>query len=67
MSYLTQSQANRPAAIAGVIAIHAGLAAILLAGLVVVDVVREPPPRFIGIDIKVPPPPEPDIESPPKP
>jgi protein TonB len=67
MSYLTQSQANRPAAIAGVIAVHAGLATIVLAGFAVADVVRQERTFLDVYDVKDPPPPEPQQEVPPKP
>ena len=67
MSYLTQSQENRPVAIAGVVAVHAGLAAVLLAGLAVKDVLKEEPDILVGHTFPDPPPPDPDIETPPKP
>ena len=62
MSYLTQSQANRPAAIAGVVAVHAGLAAILLTGLAIKDVIKSEPEILVGYDLPDPPPPEPQPE-----
>lgn len=67
MSYLTQSQENRPVAIAGVVAVHAGLAAVLLAGLAVTDVLKEEPDILVGHTFPDPPPPDPDIETPPEP
>ena len=67
MSYLTQSQANRPAAITGVIAVHAGLAAIVLTGLAITDVVRNEPTRIVGHTFPDPPPPDPKPDEIPKP
>lgn len=64
MSYLTQSQTNRPAAILGVIAIHAGLAALVVTGLTVAGFVRPPTPPIIGVQLPPePPPPDPQIEQ----
>ena len=62
MSYLTQSQANRPVAIAGVIAVHAELAAVVLAGFAVADVIRKERTVIDVYDVKDPPPPEPQPE-----
>src|SRR3546814_18499731 len=64
MSYLTQSQTNRPAAILGVIAIHAGLAALVVTGLTVAGFVRPPTPPIIGVQLPPqPPPPDPQIDK----
>lgn len=59
MSYVSQSHANRPAAIAGVIAVHAGLGALLILGLTTsVQTILDGGP-IIAIDVSDPPPPPP--------
>lgn len=64
MSYLTQSQTNRPAAILGVIIVHAGLATLVVTGLTVAGYVRPSMPPLIGIQLPPePPPPDPQIEQ----
>ena len=64
MSYLTQPQTNRPAAILGVIVVHAGLAALVVTGLTVAGFVRPPTPPIIGVQLPPkPPPPDPQIEQ----
>lgn len=64
MSYLTQSQTNRPAAILGVIVVHAGLAALVVTGLTVAGYVRPNMPPLIGVQLPPePPPPDPQIEQ----
>ncbi|KUO54730.1 MAG: hypothetical protein APF82_07085 [Sphingomonadales bacterium BRH_c42] len=64
MSYLTQSQTNRPAAILGVIVVHAGLAALVVAGLTVAGIVRPPTPPIIGVQLPpAPPPPDPQVDQ----
>lgn len=64
MSYLTQPQTNRSAAVLGVIAIHAGLAALVVTGLTVAGYVRPPTPPIIGVQLPPEPPPaDPQIEQ----
>ena len=63
MSYLTKSHANRPAAIIGVVGIHAGLGALVVLGLTITgtmpDVYSGPLPTTEYKDPPPPPPPEP--------
>ena len=63
MSYVSQSHANRPAAIVGVAAIHAGLGALIVLGMTVTgslpDVYSGPMPTREYKDPPPPPPPEP--------
>lgn len=61
MSYVSQSHANRPAAIAGVIGIHAGLGALVVLGLSTNVVTRIIDPNVDTFDVTpdVPPPPPP--------
>lgn len=64
MSYLTQPQTNRSAAILGVIVIHVGLAALVVTGLTVAGFVRPPTPPIIGVQLPPEPPlPDPRIEQ----
>ena len=64
MSYLTQSQTNRPAAILGVIVVHAGLATLVVTGMTVAGYVRPPTPPIIGVQLPPEPPaPDPQIEQ----
>ncbi len=66
MSYLTQSQANRPVAIAGVIGIHAALGTLVVLGLAAGEFVQEqysgPLPTREYRDPPPPPPPEPQTQ-----
>jgi len=68
MSYLTQSHANRPAAFAGVIGIHAGLGALVVLGLTITGNIPEVysgplPTRDYPDPPPPPPPPEPTTEQ----
>lgn len=62
MSYVSQSHANRPAAIAGVIGIHAGLGALVVLGLNAEAVVRTFEPNTEATNIPLDPPPAPPPE-----
>ncbi len=68
MSYVSQSHANRPAAIAGVIGIHAGLGALIVLGLSTDVVTRIIEPNIDTFDVtNDPPPPPPPTERAKKP
>lgn len=68
MSYVSQSHANRPAAVAGVIAIHAGLGAIIVLGLQtnVVNLITDGPVAAFDVkdEVEPPPPPPPPVDEP---
>ena len=70
MSYLDQSRRASPGSMAAVVAIHAGIGAVLVFGLSVAGTVIEKAPPIPSFDVKDPPPPEPtppDIEPRPTP
>ena len=62
----TADRSQRAKAIAGVAAIHAGLAAVILTGLNV-EIVRRAVDRLTTINVVEPPPPPPPLEPPPAP
>lgn len=65
MAYLTQTQqTNRPGAIAGVVAIHAGLGFLLISGLGVEIIERIDPGKIIAGNIPTEPPPPPPTPTP---
>ncbi|UVI40536.1 energy transducer TonB [Qipengyuania spongiae] len=62
MSYLDQSRRASSTSMAAVIAIHAGIGAVLVFGLSVAGTVIDKAPPIPSFDIKDPPPPPPPIE-----
>ena len=64
MSYVTQSHANRPAAIAGVVGIHAALGALIVLGLStkVAEILEEPQIDTFDVQPTIPPPPPPQTK-----
>ncbi len=63
MAYVdTQTPKDRAAGIAGVVAVHAAMGGLLVAGLTVTGIIAEPDPPFVANDVEVklpPPPPKP--------